>query len=182
MIAKIYLFVFILVMKIFSKNLPSYVKSVDNRLYRGKAVSCPYRLYSLKENGINQVIDLRNTPSFTKYMEKFFCKILGIKYVNCRYPHRLNVLPEERFFKKVNAAIVANNKKTYIHCQRGKRRTGVSVAYYEKNVMHLPENKILENLINNGYKDLNSDTKLGKKYYNILIEFIDKYLPKTKDI
>lgn len=153
-------------MKIISDKLPAFIKPVDDRLLRGKSVCCPYRLYTMKKNNITQIIDLRNTPSITKYMERFFCKLFGIKYVNCRYPHRLNVLPEERFFKKVNAAIVANNKITYIHCQRGKRRTGVSVAYYEKNVMHLPENKILENLVNNGYKDLNFDTKLGK---NIII-------------
>lgn len=182
MIAKIYLFVFILIMKIFSKNLPSYVKSVDNRLYRGKAVSCPYRLYSLKENGINQVIDLRNTPSFTKYLEKFFCKILGIKYVNCRYPHRLNVLPEEGFFQNINEIITKNKSKTYIHCQRGKRRTGISVGYYEKNVMNLPEEMVLMHLIKNGYKDLNTNTKLGNKYFNILTEFIERYLSSTKNV
>ena len=153
---------------------------VDSRLLRGRVVSCPYRLYSMKKNGICQIIDLRNTPSFTKYMEKFFCKILGIKYLNCRYPHRLNVLPEESFFNKVNNAIINNDSKTYIHCQRGKRRTGVTVAYYEKNIMQLSQEEVLKNLVKNGYKDININTKMGNKYFNILTEFIDKYLPETK--
>jgi len=169
-------------MKIFPSKLPSYINRVDNKLSRGKLVYCPYNLYSMKQSGITQIIDLRNTPSITKYLEMFFCKILGIKYVNCRYPHRLNTLPEENFFQNINKLIINNDAKTYIHCQRGKRRTGVSVAYYEKNVMQLSQEEVLNNLVKQGYKDININTKIGKKYCNILIEFIDKYLPETKTI
>jgi len=168
-------------MKIFSTKLPSFITNVDDKLYRGRAISCPYRLYSLKKNGINQVIDLRNSFSFTKYMEKFFCKILGIKYINCKYKHRLKKIPNEEFFLNIKNLILMNKSKTYLHCQKGKRRTGFLAAYYEKNVMHLPDKDILNNLINLGYNDIKVGSKAKNKYFNILSEFIDKYLPETKN-
>ena len=46
--------------------------------------------------------------------------------------------------------------------------------------MQLSQEEVLKNLVKNGYKDININTKMGNKYFNILTEFIDKYLPETK--
>ena len=41
-------------------GLAKFQKQVDQRLIRGKAVTCPWQLYKMKQEGITQVIDLRN--------------------------------------------------------------------------------------------------------------------------
>ena len=41
--------------------LPKFQIPVDNKLVRGRAVTCPYRLYKMKNEGITQIIDLRNS-------------------------------------------------------------------------------------------------------------------------
>ncbi len=167
-------------MKIFTPKLPNYVKSIDEKLLYGHAMYNPYRLYSLKKNNVTQIIDLRNTGSLSKMLEKTFCKLMGIKYVNCRYPHRLSNLPEENFFQNVNDAILSNDKLTYMHCLYGKRRTGITVAYYElKNTRKTPV-QVLSDLIDIGFDKLNLETKRGRKYFGILTEFIDRYLREVK--
>ena len=167
-------------MKILSTNLPKYIHSVDNKLYGGRAISCPYRLYTMRKNGINQIIDLRNAFSVTKYMEKLFCKMLGIRYINKNYPHRLNHLPDEEFFKEICNIINGNTETTYMHCQYGKRRTSIAAAYYEKNNTDKSPQNILADLISHGYSDIKPTSKKGKKYQKILSEFIDTYLPESK--
>jgi hypothetical protein len=161
-------------------TLPAFVKAADEKLLYGRAVSCPYRIYQLKKNNVGQIIDLRNNISLAKIMEKLFCRLFGIKYVNCHYPHRLNVLPNESLFENINKIINAENTKTYLHCMKGKRRTGITVAYYEKENSSKTKEEILSNILNNGYKDLKPNTKKAKKYYAILDEFVNKYFSDIK--
>ena len=135
-------------------GLAKFQKQVDEKLIRGKAVSCSWRLYKMKQDGITQVIDLRNSSLVERPIEKFFCKWFGIKYINYKYPHRLNNIPEKSFFDKVNKSINSNNGKTYIHCQYGKRRTGMCVAIYQKEFTKKPIKNIIEEMIELGYKEL----------------------------
>lgn len=161
-------------------QLPSYMSVVDQNLIRGRAVTSPIRLYKMKEVGINQIIDLRNSSFIKSPLEKFFCKFLGIKYRNLKYPHRLEHLPEKKFFDNVINAIKSNTGKTYIHCQYGRRRTGVSVAIYEKKCTKKSNTQILNELILHGFYDLLTPKTNSRqiKYYKILNELIMKYFNK----
>lgn len=160
--------------------LPKFQIPVDEKLIRGRAVTCPYRLYKMKQEGITQIIDLRNSARLESPLEKFFCKLLGIKYNNCRYPHRLNKLPKKIFFTNINNLINNNSGKTYIHCQYGKRRTGISVAIYEKEYTNKSKTEILDNLINLGYMELKEkpNSYKIKKIKSILKDFLQKYYPE----
>ena len=162
-------------------NLAPYMIVVDNRLIRGKAVTSPLRLYKMKKEGINQVIDLRNTSYVAKPLEKVFCKMLGIKYQNYKYPHRLDELPSPDFFLTVNNSIIKNDGKTYIHCQYGKRRTGICVALYEKYFTKKSINQIISDMINIGFQDIfnNPKSPRSKKYYNIIKQFLNTYFFKN---
>ena len=150
---------------------------VDNNLVRGKAVTSPLRLYQMKQAGINQIIDLRNTSFVKRPIEKFFCKIFGIKYKNIKYPHRMNSIPKPDFFHSVISSIVENKGKTYIHCQYGKRRTGLCVALYEKLRTNKPIDTIIKDMVKIGFTDIfdNPSSKRSKKYYGILKDFMKTY-------
>ena len=152
-------------------NLAPYMIVVDNRLIRGKAVTSPLRLYKMKKEGINQVIDLRNTSYVAKPLEKVFCKMLGIKYQNYKYPHRLDELPSPDFFLTVNNSIIKNDGKTYIHC----------VALYEKYFTKKSINQIISDMINIGFQDIfnKPQSPRSKKYYNIIKQFLNTYCFKN---
>lgn len=156
--------------------IPAFVKKADNKLWYGRSVGCPYRLYTLKQNNVTQIIDLRNNTSLPKFLEKMFCKLFGIKYINYNYSHRLNTLPDETLFENINKTVNAQEGRTYIHCLKGKRRTGLAIAYYEKQNSSKTDAEILSDILKNGYYDLKPDTKKSKKYYTILEEFMKKYL------
>lgn len=98
---------------------------MDERLFRGaQPLEGDYQ--SLKELGVNTVIDLRNDP--TDY-EKAAVEALGMRYVNIpmsgwRTPKDNQI---EQFLQ------LMNNPETgtvYIHCKAGIHRTGVAGAVY----------------------------------------------------
>ena len=93
-------------------GLAKFQKTVDNKLIRGRAVCCPWRLNEMKKEGITQIIDLRNTSWIERPIEKFFCKMLGIKYKNFKYPYRLKYLPDKSFFDSINHQIRGNEGKS----------------------------------------------------------------------
>ena len=159
------------------KALPKWQIPVDNRLVRGAAVVSPIKLYKMKKEGITQIIDLRNSSFISRPIEKFFCKILGIKYVNHKYPHRLSTLPADTFFKKVNEDIVNNKGKTYLHCLKGKRRTGICVAIYEKEHTNKTKKEIIDNVLNMGFQEVRDNTPSFKTPHlkSIFEDFIKKY-------
>ena len=161
-------------------NLSKNQIRVDERLVRGKAVTCPFRLYKMKQEGINQIIDLRNSALLFSNIEKFFCRLLGIKYLNFPYKHRANNLPQQNFFSSINKRIVNNDGKTYMHCQYGKRRTGVCTAVYEKFCTKKSKQDILDDMINIGFQDvfLDKNTPKIQKYRQILYDFIQRYFPE----
>jgi len=170
-------------MKIFSikpLNLNQFSSRVSPKLIRGRAVTCPYRLYQMKQAGISQIIDLRNSAFFQSKFEKFFCKLFGIKYFNYKYPFRSYYLPEESFFKKINNTITTHNGQTYIHCQYGKRRTGICVAIYEKECLKKARKDIFNELLNIGFSDMytNKNPKKRRHLLSIYSDFVKRYYPE----
>ena len=159
------------------KALPKYQTVVDKILVKGPAVTSPFTIRKMKQEGITQIIDLRNSSWIKRPLEKLFCKILGIKYVNHRYPHRLYTLPSDDFFQKINADIINNQGKTYIHCLKGKRRTGICVAIYEKNHSNKSKDEIVTTLLTDGFQEIKNGTKNFKtpRLESIFNDFLKKY-------
>ncbi|HKP71202.1 MAG TPA: tyrosine-protein phosphatase [Pyrinomonadaceae bacterium] len=98
---------------------------MDERFYRGaQPVQSDYQ--SLKDLGVNTVIDLRNDP--TDY-EKSAVEALGMKYINIpmsgwKSPKQADV---DAFLTLVNNP---DTGKFYVHCKAGIHRTGVVGAAY----------------------------------------------------
>ena len=165
-------------------NLPKYQHIVDEKLVRGRAVTSPVRLYKMKQQGINQIVDLRNNGGLKKPIERLFCKIFGIKYINHRYKHRDNNLPERSFFEKINADILQNDGKTYIHCEYGKHRCGIAVAIYEKLHTNKSNVEIIANMEKHGFyemlDDCNPKKSKAEKYKRIFHQFLETYLTPKK--
>ena len=150
---------------------------VDNKLMRGCSVTSPLKIRQMKKEGITQVIDLRNSAHIESPLEKMFCKMFGIKYVNHRFSHRQNNIPNDKFFKEINESILSNEGKTYMHCQYGHHRTGLAVAIYEKLNTKKDNSEIIKNMIDNGYTEIMSkgETKKEKKYINQYNQMMDMY-------
>lgn len=150
---------------------------VDNKLLRGSCITSPLKIRKMKDKGITQIIDLRNSAHFESQLEKFFCKMFGIKYVNLKFSHRQNNIPNHDFFEKINENILSNKGKTYIHCQYGHHRTGLAVAIYEKLHTKKDNTQIIKDMINNGYTEIasNGTTKKEKKYIHQYNQMMDMY-------
>jgi protein tyrosine/serine phosphatase len=98
---------------------------MDERFYRG-AQPLEGEYQSLKDLGVNTVIDLRNDP--VAY-EKTAVEALGMKYVNI--PMSVWKSPQQA---DVDAFLALVDKpdtgKFYVHCKAGIHRTGVVGAAY----------------------------------------------------
>jgi tyrosine-protein phosphatase SIW14 len=98
---------------------------MDERFYRGaQPLQGDYQ--SLKDLGINTVIDLRNDP--TDY-EKSAVEALGMKYVNIpmsgwKSPKDSDI---QQFLQLMNDPSTGT---VYVHCKAGIHRTGVAGAVY----------------------------------------------------
>jgi len=98
---------------------------MDERYYRG-AQPLPDDYQSLKDLGVNTVIDLRNDP--TEY-EKTKVEELGMKYINIpmsgwKYPKEKYI---EQFLNLMNDPATG---VVYAHCKAGIHRTGITGAIY----------------------------------------------------
>lgn len=98
---------------------------MDERYYRG-AQPNPGDYQSLKDLGVNTVVDLRNDP--TDY-EKREVEALGMKYVNIPMSGWKTPKMED-----VNTFLaLLENPETgtvYVHCKAGRHRAGVAGAAY----------------------------------------------------
>ncbi|MFL6417771.1 MAG: fused DSP-PTPase phosphatase/NAD kinase-like protein [Bryobacteraceae bacterium] len=99
---------------------------VTDRLFRGGQPS-PQGLQELGALGIKQVIDLRERGPATSFEEEQLKK-LGIKYVNI--PFRELSAPTDDQIKAVLKLLESGELSTFIHCRRGKDRTGTVIACY----------------------------------------------------
>lgn len=135
-------------------QIKPFYKYVDNKLVRGKYMLSPLKIKHLKNQNINQVIDLRDDFKIVRDVERFFCKMFGIKYINRPYSFRdKNFVPKD-FFLDINKLITENKGTTYIHCKIGKHRTGLCVAAYKKEVMKKSNREIIYDLYEHDYDDL----------------------------
>ena len=158
------------------------IVKVDDKLLRGNAIFMPTKIARLKAKNVTQVIDLRDDGKagspFLKRLEKFYCKLFNIKYVEAKLQFVQNRIPNEDYFSKVIKLIQNNDGKSYVHCRYGKHRTGFVVAMYEKS-KNICNDKILRDLFNYGWNK-KSDFE-GKRYKGIL-EFIKKFFPSQKNL
>ena len=150
---------------------------VDNKLMRGASVLSPFKMRTIKNNGVTQIIDLRNSAYIERPLEKLMCRLFGIKYVNYKFSHRKTDIPNKEFFERINNAITGNQGKTYVHCQYGRHRTGLAVAVYEKAHTKKTNAEIIQNMINNGYCEIISEgkTQKEKKYINQFKQMWDSF-------
>ena len=128
-----FVFVFSFTFSSFAQTTPQAFPNVniknfgqmDERFYRG-AQPLPGDYQSLKDLGVNTVIDLRNDP--TDY-EKSEVEKLGMKYVNIpmsgwKSPKDTDL---EQFMNLMNDSSTGT---VYVHCKAGIHRTGVAGAVY----------------------------------------------------
>lgn len=109
-----------------SKNLPNLHK-VNNALYRGGQ---PKKdgFAELKKMGIATVIDLRDDDDKASE-EKGLVERLGMRFINKPLSGwtRPNTDEIDAILKEVNAS---ENQPVFVHCKRGKDRTGTVIAIY----------------------------------------------------
>jgi tyrosine-protein phosphatase SIW14 len=100
--------------------------AVNEHLFRGAQPS-PLGLQELGALGVQRVIDLRERSSATAFEEKQLKK-LGIEYVNI--PMAELSAPSDQQIQTVLQLLGHAETSTFIHCRRGKDRTGTAIACY----------------------------------------------------
>jgi tyrosine-protein phosphatase SIW14 len=100
---------------------------VNDHLYRGGEPT-PVGLQELGAMGVKLVIDLRETSKETG-VEKTQVEKLGIRYVNV--PLRPVSAPTQSEISHVLSLLSQNETtRVFVHCRRGKDRTGTVIACY----------------------------------------------------
>lgn len=129
---------------------------MDERFFRGaQPLESDYQ--SLKDIGINTVIDLRNDP--TAY-EKGAVEALGMKYVNIpmsgwKSPQQKDV---DAFLALVNNP---DTGKFFVHCKAGIHRTGVVGAAYRYTKYGWDYDNVYKEMKNYNYSNGLVHGKLG---------------------
>jgi tyrosine-protein phosphatase SIW14 len=100
---------------------------VNDHLYRGGQPD-PHGLQQLADAHVSLVIDLRE-PSEGTEAERRLVQSLGMKYVDVPFPRLSAPTPQE--IKRVLSLLVPDDSgRTFVHCWRGKDRTGTVIACY----------------------------------------------------
>ncbi|MFL6446797.1 MAG: fused DSP-PTPase phosphatase/NAD kinase-like protein [Bryobacteraceae bacterium] len=99
---------------------------VNDHVFRGAQPS-PLGLEQVGALGIKRVIDLREPGSSTAFEQKQLKK-LGISYINI--PFRHFSAPSDDQIEAVLKLLASAETPTFIHCRRGKDRTGTAIACY----------------------------------------------------
>lgn len=99
---------------------------VDSHVYRGAEPS-PVGLEELAAMGVKTVVDLRESSEATGF-EKDAAQKLGIKYWNI--PFKPMSAPTGEQVQRVLSLLTGGTDPVFVHCRRGKDRTGTVVACY----------------------------------------------------
>lgn len=100
---------------------------VNERLYRGAAPSGA-ALQELQSLGVKLVIDLREPGEKTE-VEQSLAEKLGMHYINV--PLRATAAPTQDQIEHVLSLLSENAADPiFVHCRRGKDRTGTVIACY----------------------------------------------------
>ena len=116
------------------KALPEKFKVVDEYLIRGPHPS-PVDIFKLKKEGVNQIYDFRHySLRGFKFIEQFFCRIAGIKYIRRAFSYLDGKYPRLKDYEAVASAVAQNGKnggKSLFHCNSGTHRTALMSAFYD---------------------------------------------------
>ncbi len=176
------------------KALPKQYSKVDEYLIRGPHPSIK-NLLILKQEGVNQIFDFRHLSNFGfKFIEKFLCKLLGIKYTRLPYSNLYGEYPKLETFEQTAAKVKQNGNnggRTLFHCNSGRHRTAHFAAFYKltkgeslkkvqakKNYKQLAKDIIQEQIYNTNYF---SRTKIEYKGRNPIKRILIKYNNKIYD-
>jgi len=100
---------------------------VNDHLYRG-GVPSPTGLQELAAMHVSTVIDLREPGEGTSVEERTV-KALGMKYINI--PMRPFSAPTQEQIDRVLSLLEdGDSERIFVHCRRGKDRTGTVIACY----------------------------------------------------
>jgi tyrosine-protein phosphatase SIW14 len=113
-----------------AQSKPLHVRNfaeVNEHLYRGGAPT-NIGLQELAAMHVSTIIDLREPGEGTDF-EKRGAKNLGMKYINV--PFRPFSAPTQEQMDQVLSFLVHNDSdRIFVHCRRGKDRTGTVIACY----------------------------------------------------
>lgn len=108
-----------------AEPLPDNFGRMEDWLYRGAAPD-PEQLRSLAGLGVNTVIDLRH-PAERGYGIQV--RQLGMEYI--RIPLRPRSVPSEDQLQRFLSLLDnEENRPVYVHCRKGRHRTGLLLALY----------------------------------------------------
>ena len=118
---------------------------VEDGLYRGGQPSYD-GIQQLKSNGVRTVIDLRHDRNPA---ERMWVEEAGMAYVNIRTdPGLVEPAKISRFLKEVDEA----QRPIFVHCRRGRDRTGLQIAVYRMVEQDWPREAALKELYAHGHQ------------------------------
>jgi uncharacterized protein (TIGR01244 family) len=118
---------------------------VEDGLYRGGQPSYD-GVQQLKSSGVRTVIDLRDDRNPA---ERMWVEDAGMAYVNIATDAgRVEPAKVAAFLKEVDEA----QRPIFVHCRRGRDRTGLTVAVYRMVERNWPREAALNELYAHGYQ------------------------------
>jgi protein tyrosine/serine phosphatase len=150
-----------------------HVKQVDEHLYRGGQPNNK-ELKALRTVGVKAVIDLRGAGERSKREEQTV-EALGMKYYSV--PLQPMAAPtDEQIALLLSLIDDSNNWPVFIHCERGKDRTGTVVACYRIAHDGWPNERALTEAVDDGLNIFERSMKNYIRHYKPPVSAVGKSL------